>query len=127
MKKRLAALAMLSAAALAGCVRYNVPNAGMAYATLGETVQIGGFPVTPLDVLEDSRCAAGTECVWAGRVRISATIGSGAGGQLRELTLGAPVALGRGAVTLARVRPSAREGVKPFPEDYRFGFTFDDN
>ena len=125
MKAGHAIITLLSSAALAGCVRYNVPNTGLTYARLGETVEVGVTAITPLDVLEDSRCAAGTECVWAGRVRISASLGSSGGERLREFTLGEPVALDQGTLTLDRVRPNAREGVKPFPEDYSFGFRFD--
>ena len=59
-------------------------------AALGELAVLDGIGVRPLEVLEDSRCPASVQCVWAGRVRIRAEV-SGAGS--RELTLGEPVAV----------------------------------
>jgi len=38
---------------------------------LGETIQIGNHEITFKEVLEDSRCPVGVNCVWAGRAKIS--------------------------------------------------------
>ena len=54
-------------------------------AALGEIANLEGVTVEPLEVIEDSRCPASVQCVWAGRVRISAEV-SGSG--VLELTLG---------------------------------------
>src|SRR3546814_13234016 len=45
----------------------DLPSATVA---IGETTRVDGVPVTPLAVLEDSRCARDVACVWAGSVRI---------------------------------------------------------
>ena len=110
------ALALALIATLhSGCVRYNIRSDGVSQAALGQTLQVGGRNVTPLAVVEDSRCPTGTQCVWAGRVRLSARID----GQRRELTLGQP---DPGGVELAWVAPAKRANESIFEEQYRFGF-----
>lgn len=41
---------------------------------LGETIQIENHTITFKEVLEDSRCPIGVNCVWAGRAKISVEI-----------------------------------------------------
>ena len=90
-------------------------------APLNEVANLDGLTVRPLAVLEDSRCPASVQCVWAGRVRISAEV-SGAG--TRELTLGEPAAVSGGTLTLVDVRPGKRT-TEAIPQgDYQFTFTF---
>ena len=93
-------------------------------ARLGETVRVHGVRVTPLRVLEDSRCPQNARCIWAGRVRLSVRIG----GAMRELTLGQPVPMPGGTLQLAAVLPerTTRSAGIP-PRAYRFGFQFDRN
>lgn len=45
-----------------------------AEAALGETVLMTGLHITPLAVLEDSRCPAAVQCIQAGRLRLSARV-----------------------------------------------------
>lgn len=59
----------LTAALLAGCVTTRSKQEGSTEARLGQTVNLGGPKVTPLAVLEDSRCPKEARCIWAGRVR----------------------------------------------------------
>lgn len=95
------------------------PN--IAIARLGETVRVQNMRITPLRVLEDSRCPQNARCVWAGRVRLSARIGR----TTRELTLGQPVSIAGGTLQLSAVLPekTTRESAIP-PRSYRFGFEF---
>ncbi len=106
--------------ALAGCITFRTVNDGITRAQIGETVQVGPLAVTPIKLLEDSRCPQETQCVWAGRVRISARID---GGEPIELTQGQPFALGGRSLTLAEVHPEPRKDVTRYPDEYRFGFT----
>jgi hypothetical protein len=55
---------------------------------LNETVQMLDVRVTPLEVLEDSRCPIDATCVWAGRVRVRVAV-SGMGEQVMQI--GRPV------------------------------------
>ena len=117
--------------ALAGCAastlpaRPDNPNTPLlAYAGLGETVYVDGPSVTPLEVLEDSRCPEGVACVWAGRVRIKVRIHLGAGDRSQELTLGKPIQIADGSLELVQVGPARAQGAPIAPKDYSFGFRF---
>jgi hypothetical protein len=61
-------------------------------------------------VLEDSRCPANDNCIWARHVRIRATIHLGDGDEPRELVLGEPVWVADGAPALVEVRPALLVG-----------------
>ena len=112
----LALLALASCAAVPQREYANGPTA-----PLNEVATLDGLTVRPLAVIEDSRCPASVQCVWAGRVRISAEI-SGAG--TRELTLGEPAAVSGGTLTLVDVRPGKRTPEAISPREYQFTFTF---
>ena len=122
-------LVLLALPALAACVTVYPPDkpvaTGLVYARLGQVVTVGGPQVTPLAVLEDSRCPAGVQCVWAGRVRLSVRIGVARGAAMREMVMGMPLAVADGALTLVDVLPPRSRDAPPRPEDYRFGFRFD--
>jgi hypothetical protein len=81
----------------------------------------GGLVVTPLEVLEDSRCPQNARCVWAGRLRLRVNVeGVGA----REIILDeAAVETPRGSFALVAALPGPwtdwPEGAMPA---YRFGF-----
>lgn len=96
---------------------------GVTMARIGETVRVHGMRVTPLRVLEDSRCPARVTCVWAGRVRLAVRIG----GTMRELTVGQAVPIAGGALRLANVLPPMNRSGHIPPATYRFGFRFDGN
>ena len=123
-------LLLLAPLALAACVTVYPPDepdgaSALVYARLGQTVTVGGPQVTPLTVLEDSRCPQGVQCVWAGRVRLSVRIATGAGTATRAMTSGMPLAVADGALTLVEVSPARRPDSAPALGDYRFGFRFD--
>lgn len=95
---------------------------GVLAAGLGETANLGGgLTVRPLAIIEDSRCAANVQCVWAGRLRVRANVS----GAERDLTLGEPLQTAHGVVVLAVAKPGAwaewpeAEIARPA---YRFGF-----
>ena len=101
-------------------------QAPLGRAGIGETVFVDGPRVTPLAVLEDSRCPMNARCVWAGRVRIRLRIELGSRSEVRELTLGEPVQVADGSLELFDVQPDPplAGGTGPETEDYRFGFRF---
>lgn len=117
-------LAPLAALALSGCITYHNRSDGITRLRIDETGYVDGPRVTPLKVLEDSRCPVGTQCVWAGRVKITARIDLGSGSQNRELALGEPIAVADGQLTLVEVLPEKRANQNIYPDEYRFGFTF---
>lgn len=93
-------------------------------ARIGERVYVSGPTVRPIAIVEDSRCPADVTCVWAGRVVIRAEIGTGRGKQEMTLTLGEPIPVADGALTLTEVTPVARHTRPVKPADYRFTFAF---
>lgn len=119
-------LHLLAPLALTGCVTTPPEgDSGLVYARIGQTVTVGGPRVTPLALLEDSRCPQGVQCVWAGQVRINARVATGSSSSVREMTSGKPVAVADGTLTLIDVQPAKRNESTIAPGDYRFGFRFD--
>ncbi|MFD2578528.1 hypothetical protein ACFSTD_07775 [Novosphingobium colocasiae] len=86
--------------------------------------------VTPLTVLEDSRCPMNARCVWAGQVRLSVRVETGAGTRDMEITTGKPLPVADGTLELAEVQPDrvagGDSGGQIKPQNYRFGFSFVD-
>ena len=112
-----------AAASLTSCVTYHLRDDGIARARFGETITVSGTQITPVKMLEDSRCPQGVQCVWAGRVRISATIKSGSTSDTRELTLSEPISVADRQLTMVEVYPDPRKDRTVYPEEYRFGFS----
>lgn len=110
---------LVPALALAGCVTFRTVDDGIARARIGETVRVGAMSVQPVALVEDSRCPAETQCVWAGRVRILARVD----GADTELTLGESKPLAQGRLTLSEVYPVKRKDTTIYPDEYRFGFS----
>ncbi|PEQ11813.1 hypothetical protein B2G71_15335 [Novosphingobium sp. PC22D] len=132
---RTRALALLAPLALAACLAeppapLPPPPAEatdpLVRASMMETVSVDGPKVTPLEVLEDSRCPMNARCVWAGRVRLKVRIDLGARSDVRELTQGNPVHVADGSLELVEVQPdrSTPAEMDIPPGHYRFGFRF---
>ena len=117
-------IAPLSLLALAACATTAQPTDGIAGARLSERVYVDGPAVTPLEVLEDSRCPTGVQCVWAGQLRLKVRVHLGARDELHELTLGKPMHVADGNLELVEVLPEPVAGKPIKPASYRFGFRF---
>ena len=111
---------------LAACATTAMPAGALPEgpARIGQTVSVGGPTVRPLAVIEDSRCPVNVTCVWAGRLVVRAVIGTGRGRQRMELTLGTPVPVADGVLTLTHVTPDSFQGKVTRRKDYRFTFEF---
>ncbi|MBS0481023.1 MAG: hypothetical protein JSR96_02530 [Proteobacteria bacterium] len=119
-----AALALCASLALSGCITYHNRSDGITRLRIGETGVVDGPTVTPVKVVEDSRCPSGTQCVWAGQVRLTVRIETGRGSEERELTLAKPEQVADGKLTLVEIWPVKKAGDTIYPDEYRFGFTF---
>jgi hypothetical protein len=108
---------------LAACATAGAPS-DVVTAGIGGTARLGEVTVRPIAVIEDSRCPRDVTCVWAGRLRLSASI-SGVPGT-SELTLGQRFALPRGgAILLVSATPERRRIPTPGSNPRaapRFGF-----
>jgi len=116
--------ALVSCAAAPQAASAPQPQDNIARAALGERVYVDGPHVTPLEVLEDSRCPINARCVWAGRVRVSVKIDLGSGSANYIIGNDEPIRIADGHLSLEEVQPSLKAGEKAAPGDYRFGFTF---
>ena len=116
---------ILASLALTGCATASArPAAHHAQvAALGSTIVAGAMKITPIAVIEDSRCPAKTQCIWAGRVVVRVTISSLTAKLTREMTVGQPVSIGGKDVTLVAVSP-AKTSTPTKPAAYRFTFAW---
>ena len=114
----------LTAVLLAGCVTTRTNNDGSVDAKLGQTVNVGGPKVTPLVILEDSRCPMEARCIWAGRVRLSERVTTGAGTMVRELASDRPLQVANGQLVLQSTMPPRSTQLTLVSSDYRFTLKF---
>ena len=121
-------LPILAALALAACGPKTppAPIPPGPTAGLGQPAEVNGLRLRPLEVLEDSRCPARVQCVWAGQVRLLVAVGSPTGGEIsrHELTQGKPVIVYDGALTLVSVEPPKGTIGSMERDAYRFTFTY---
>src|SRR5688572_11066632 len=117
-------MSLLASLVLATCATVPPPVAASTVAGFGQIARAGALTVRPLELLEDSRCPALVRCVWQGRVRIRAEIRDSAGRQPREITLGEPLRVEGGTLTLVSVEPAKLAPGETRPADYRFEFRF---
>ena len=116
---------VLTAASLSGCVtaqQYN--DDGSIDAKLGQTVRFGSMKVTPLKVLEDSRCPMEARCIWAGRVTLRVRINFGGSDQFGEVSTDKPFQLRAGTLELQSVMPPRSVKRTLVPGDYVFTLKF---
>lgn len=107
--------------ALAGCAHGLAPSDDSERTLrLGQAGDFGLVTVRPLQVVEDSRCPAGTQCVWAGQLRLRAEIQPPASGHIRTLTLGEAQRVAGGTLLLSEADPAPIAGAPGEPRDYRF-------
>lgn len=92
---------------------------------LGQVASVNGPRVRPEQVIEDSRCPIDVQCVWAGRLIVRATVLGGGWSKQLDLTLGMPVNVADGSLTLIKVTPDRKSGSRGgVPLPYRFTFAF---
>lgn len=116
------------AIALASCATVPTapPLADAHSVALGQRAYVDGPVVMPVEVLEDSRCPARVQCVWAGRVRVEMLWIRSDGIRIPfEVTLGERSPIADGSILLESVRPEkpVQESIRS--EDYRFSLRFD--
>lgn len=138
------ALALSATALLAGCYPYAsgpqpappprpipqpmprppVDQPNFAWVQLGQTRNVDGIRVTPLRVLEDSRCPMNARCIRAGEVRLLVRIDTGRNRAEREIRSNQPIRVADGTLELVQVQPEKRTDREIRPRDYRFGIRF---
>ncbi len=118
------AFTLFAALGLSACATLPAATAvrsdGIAH--LGEATRVGVLVVTPLRVIDDSRCPANVRCVWAGRLIVSTRIEADGRRETTDMELGRPyIAHGRG-IQLASVQPEKMVGADARPAPYIFKY-----
>jgi hypothetical protein len=117
------ALAPFTAAMLASCA--TVPQAAAdPTAAIGQIAFTNGLSVRPVGIIEDSRCPAKVNCVWAGRLVVRSEVRGGSWRKNLDLELGKPRQVADGALTLVAASPAKAAGAGIDPRAYRFTFDF---
>jgi hypothetical protein len=91
-------------------------------AKLGEQVEALGETITPVKVLDDSRCPRDVQCVWAGTLHLDATVRSGMGLGRLTFELGKTSTTEVNSITLISVTPSPMSTTVIGERDYEFTF-----
>lgn len=91
-------------------------------ARLGQGVSALGMTVTPLEVVEESRCPQDVQCIQAGTVRVRVRLSSGLGTSGQVIALGGSMTTEAETVKLVDVTPYPSSGTQIAPESYRFTF-----
>ena len=120
----------LLAIALSACATYPtgpivdggpVRQDGMAM--LGQPTQVGRVVVTPVRVVEDSRCPMNARCVWAGRLVVASRIDGAGWRETANMELGRPYVTHGLAVRLSSAEPGKLAGQEIPAASYLFGYT----
>jgi hypothetical protein len=91
-------------------------------ARIGQEASGLGVRITPLTILEDSRCPVDVQCIQAGTLRLKAQLVSGLGTATQEFKLGQAVTTESETITLIQVGPAPISTLKPTLADYVFQF-----
>jgi hypothetical protein len=91
-------------------------------AMIGQPTRVGQLVVTPMELVEDSRCPMNVRCVWAGRVVVATRIDGAGWRETANLTLGQPYPTHGTTVTLTSAAPEKVAGTSVPPQAYMFGF-----
>lgn len=91
-------------------------------ARLGQKVGNSDIVITPIEIVEDSRCPANVNCIQAGTVRVTVDVTAKNIYSQHILTLDKPLAIGDQVLVLTRVLPNSIAGVKIPDADYNLTF-----
>ncbi|MFB9037944.1 hypothetical protein [Xanthomonas arboricola] len=119
-------LSMLLVASLAACAATG-PVTGQPIegpVRLGEIAAVDGPRVRPDSVIEDSRCPPDVQCIVEGRLIVRATVMGGGWSKQIDLTLGVPVPVADGMLTLVDATPVPLSGYAVPASAARFTFKF---
>ena len=117
------ALLLVTVLALGACATVPPANLGPT-AGLGQMAAGNGLRIRPIEVVEDSRCPATVQCVWAGKLTVRARMYGPGWTQIRDFELGVPQAVDYKRVTLVAAEPQKQTGAEIDPRAYRFTFDF---
>ncbi len=86
---------------------------------VGETATFASSTITLLRVFDDSRCAEGVTCIWAGTVKAEIKNVAGGVASTTSVELGKTVVVGKESTTLTDVIPYPKKGVTISQKEYQ--------
>jgi hypothetical protein len=90
---------------------------------IDQPVAVADLSLTPLRVIEDSRCPINARCAWAGRIVVETLVAGTGWGEVLPLELGEPAGTHGYVLNLVSAEPGQMAGADPVkPGDYRFAF-----
>lgn len=98
------------------------PQSGAITVRIGESGIVAGITISPIDLLEDSRCPTDVTCIQAGTVRMRAAVADAGGTATYEFRLGNTITTARETIQLVGVTPESISTVTKVPSNYRFTF-----
>lgn len=84
--------------------------------------ELADLTITPLTIVEDSRCPIDVRCIQAGTVRLQASVEVNGDLQNYVFTLGKPVVINGENVRLSVVKPDRKSQSEILSQNYIFGF-----
>lgn len=90
--------------------------------TMGQVMTGLNVSVTPKQIISDSRCPIGVQCIWAGTVEVRTVLATQVSHGEHTLKLGEPITFGNYWVTLIDVMPAPKAGEKIPDSSYRFTY-----
>lgn len=128
LRTKLACLA-LATASVSGCVVVpdapnvsgNPWNAGTPV-PLSQPVKVADVVVTPIRVVEDSRCPINARCVWAGRLIVETRIDGAGWRDTADITLGEDYGTHDRVIRLIAGEPNRTTQDEIKPNQYRFTY-----
>ena len=90
--------------------------------TLGQVTSAIGVSITPKEVVSDSRCPLGVQCIWAGTVEVHTVIATKVSNDEQVFKLGESKIIGDFQITLIEVAPNPKPGENIPKSTYRFTF-----
>ncbi len=94
-------------------------------AALGQSIVLSGTTLTPLKVLEDSRCPEDVQCIQAGTVRLLIQLQSATGVATSSISLHGNATTEAGSITFTDVAPAKQSKHQIKENEYVFSFTVD--
>jgi hypothetical protein len=93
---------------------------------IGTRSASGSRGITPLAVVEDSRCPASVQCIQAGTVRVQVRLEEAGGSRVATVGIRQPAELHGAWLHLIGVCPARTTPQRLLDSDYRFTFTISD-
>jgi hypothetical protein len=81
-----------------------------------------GLTINPREVVSDSRCPEGVQCIWAGTVEVKTAVSTAVGHGEHVFKVGEPRTVGEFSVMLTDVTPYPKSGEQIAESSYRFTY-----